>query len=101
MVRPLLPVVDGALVVERHVAALRAGALDWVGLMQAGCVEYLDVEEAGSAMIAMDRGGLTPLTTHMELHPSLALGVLASLIPFPDHNQVFRLYFPFLMLTMH
>ena len=87
MVRPLLPVVDGALVVERHVAALRAGALDWVGLMQAGCVEYLDVEEAGSAMIAMDRGGLTPLTTHMELHPSLALGVLASLIPFPDHNQ--------------
>lgn len=27
--------------------------------------------------------------THCEIHPSLILGVCASIIPFPDHNQVF------------
>lgn len=26
--------------------------------------------------------------THCEIHPSLILGVCASIIPFPDHNQV-------------
>ena len=25
--------------------------------------------------------------THAEIHPSMILGVCASIIPFPDHNQ--------------
>ena len=25
--------------------------------------------------------------THSEIHPSMILGVCASIIPFPDHNQ--------------
>lgn len=25
--------------------------------------------------------------THCEIHPSMILGVCASIIPFPDHNQ--------------
>lgn len=25
--------------------------------------------------------------THCEIHPSMILGVSASIIPFPDHNQ--------------
>ena len=28
--------------------------------------------------------------THCEIHPSMILGVCASIIPFPDHNQVRR-----------
>eukprot|EP00768_Dysnectes_brevis_P001819 gnl/Dysnectes_brevis/1517_a1720_1683.p1 GENE.gnl/Dysnectes_brevis/1517_a1720_1683~~gnl/Dysnectes_brevis/1517_a1720_1683.p1 ORF type:complete len:1275 (+),score=490.32 gnl/Dysnectes_brevis/1517_a1720_1683:259-3825(+) len=28
-----------------------------------------------------------PQYTHLEIHPSMLLGALASLIPFPDHNQ--------------
>lgn len=28
--------------------------------------------------------------THMEIHPSMILGVCASIVPFPDHNQVSR-----------
>ena len=59
-------------------------------------VEFLDVEEQNSSMIAMNlkdlqRGqkgvNLGVKYTHMEIHPSLILGVLASNIPFPDHNQ--------------
>ena len=30
--------------------------------------------------------------THCEIHPSLILGVCASIIPFPDHNQVHLLW---------
>ena len=26
--------------------------------------------------------------THCEIHPAMMLGVSASIIPFPDHNQV-------------
>lgn len=26
--------------------------------------------------------------THCEIHPAMILGVCASIIPFPDHNQV-------------
>ncbi len=26
--------------------------------------------------------------THCEIHPSMILGICASIIPFPDHNQV-------------
>lgn len=29
--------------------------------------------------------------THCEIHPAMILGVCASIIPFPDHNQVWTL----------
>ena len=29
----------------------------------------------------------TSTFTHCEIHPSMILGVCASIIPFPDHNQ--------------
>jgi len=57
-----------------------------------GFIEFLDVEEEEGAMIAMN---VTDCTieqtkfqyTHCEIHPSMILGVCASIIPFPDHNQ--------------
>lgn len=58
-------------------------------------IEYLDPQESNTSLIAMN---LKELSTniknnhifnysHCEIHPSLILGVLASSIPFPDHNQ--------------
>ena len=58
-----------------------------------GLIEFVDVEEEETTMIAM---GLDYLTnekarnityTHCEIHPAMILGVCASIIPFPDHNQ--------------
>jgi DNA-directed RNA polymerase II subunit RPB2 len=49
-------------------------------------LEYIDPAEQNASLIAMrptDKG----LYTHRELHPSTIFGVLASCIPFPDHNQ--------------
>ena len=52
-------------------------------------VEYIDAGEADCAYIAMDyeKAISDPSTTHCEIHPSVALGTIASMIPFPDHNQ--------------
>ena len=67
---------------------------DFEQLFINGLVELLDVEEEESAMIAMftediDRNRKTQKYnyTHCEIHPSMILGVCASIIPFPDHNQ--------------
>jgi DNA-directed RNA polymerase II subunit RPB2 len=50
-------------------------------------IEYIDPGETEGTYIAMKPEELTEDHTHMELHPSTALGTLASNIPFPDHNQ--------------
>jgi DNA-directed RNA polymerase II subunit RPB2 len=64
-----------------------------------GIVEFLDVDEANCAMIAMrpsdlskgNKGALHRVHyTHLELDPSLALGITAGCIPFSDHNQAPR-----------
>lgn len=61
-----------------------------------GVVEYIDTLEEETVMLAMtpddlqeDKGQAYCSTyTHCEIHPSMMLGVCASIIPFPDHNQV-------------
>ena len=62
-------------------------------------IEYIDVNESDTLMIAMSKDNLLVNTrdkysffnyTHCEIHPSLILGVLACNIPFPDHNQAPR-----------
>jgi DNA-directed RNA polymerase II subunit RPB2 len=64
--------------------------------LKQGLVEFLDVEEEETAMIAMHVSDLNQSNkeskanfytyTHCEIHPSMILGVCASIIPFPDHN---------------
>ncbi|KAG5440721.1 hypothetical protein PCK2_000157 [Pneumocystis canis] len=88
----------------------------WSNLVANGIVEYIDAEEEETIMIAMTPEDLkttrqiqtgykiadeidparrvklsinpnTYLWTHCEIHPSMILGICASIIPFPDHNQ--------------
>ncbi|KAK8798854.1 hypothetical protein WA158_007938 [Blastocystis sp. Blastoise] len=64
-------------------------------LIEENYIEYLSAEEEEYSMIAMDPRMLKTCTankscdtfTHCEIHPSMILGVCASIIPFPDHNQ--------------
>jgi DNA-directed RNA polymerase II subunit RPB2 len=53
-------------------------------------IEYIDPMETENFYIAMGPDELTPAHTHMEIHPSVILGTMASNIPFPDHNQAPR-----------
>jgi DNA-directed RNA polymerase II subunit RPB2 len=91
----------------RDIAADTTGALraevdavaDWNRLLlwesPAGnqLIEYIDAGETEGALIAMivedlfKEGTNDTAYTHAEIHPSTALGTLASNIPFPDHNQ--------------
>lgn len=69
------------------------GEINFEDLLKEGHVEFLDVEEEETSMIAMNLGDLhgekskSNAYTHCEIHPSMILGVCASIIPFPDHNQ--------------
>ena len=60
-----------------------------VNNLQEGLVEYIDVEEAHNCLIAMKQDDLKKKNsyTHTEIHPCTILGILASTIPYPDHNQ--------------
>jgi len=59
-------------------------------------IEYIDPEEQNYAMIAMkSKNSYLQKSshfnyTHCEIHPSTIFGVLASCVPFPDHNQAPR-----------
>ncbi|KAH0560024.1 DNA-dependent RNA polymerase II [Trichoglossum hirsutum] len=89
----------------------------WKGLVNQGIVEYVDAEEEETVMIVMTpedleisrqlqagyavpednsdpnkrvKAPINPTAhtwTHCEIHPSMILGICASIIPFPDHNQ--------------
>ncbi|KAL0443973.1 UNVERIFIED_CONTAM: DNA-directed RNA polymerase II subunit RPB2 [Sesamum latifolium] len=70
----------------------------WHDLVRKGFIEYVDTEEEETTMISMTINDLhnsrrnpddaySETYTHCEVHPSLILGVCASIIPFPDHNQ--------------
>eukprot|EP00918_Siedleckia_nematoides_P044416 GHVU01097145.1.p1 GENE.GHVU01097145.1~~GHVU01097145.1.p1 ORF type:complete len:890 (+),score=212.80 GHVU01097145.1:459-3128(+) len=98
--RPLLTVDKGELRVRKgHVNALdnheyyELESYGWEDLCQAGVVEYLDCEEEETTMIAVfvkdikEKTGYCSTYTHCEIHPAMILGVCASIIPFPDHNQ--------------
>ncbi|KAF4674661.1 hypothetical protein FOL47_008861 [Perkinsus chesapeaki] len=90
---------------REHVETLRQMLLNnehggWDMLVEEGLVEYIDAEEEETCMVAMFVDDLRNAQrkkskassychtyTHCEIHPSLILGVCASIIPFPDHNQ--------------
>ena len=79
---------------KEHVRKIMSGEWDFEQFFKHGLIELLDVEEEESAMIAMfirdidaNRKNNNYQYTHLEIHPSMILGVCASIIPFPDHNQ--------------
>ncbi|KAF2765463.1 beta and beta-prime subunits of DNA dependent RNA-polymerase [Teratosphaeria nubilosa] len=112
--RDKLDSIEGQDVSEEDKQRLTFG---WHGLVSSGVIEFLDAEEEETAMIIMTPEDLedhklvqsgTPwsepsddpnrrikappnkavrMWTHCEIHPAMILGVCASIIPFPDHNQ--------------
>jgi DNA-directed RNA polymerase subunit B len=94
-VRPLFKVIDGKLpFTHDDFEKMKRGIVEynWSTFLDKGWIEYLD---AASSMQSSIRIGVFPwqLTkdhTHCEIHPVLIYGVVASLIPFPDHNQAPR-----------
>ena len=102
MVRPLLRVKDRqALITMDIINRLSSGELEWNDLLtncklDSSVIEYIDPDEQNLAMIALRAKKSYILKdtqinyTHCEIHPSTIFGVLASCIPYPEHNQAPR-----------
>jgi DNA-directed RNA polymerase II subunit RPB2 len=104
--RPLLRVKDRQLLLNKEVInGLNKNELGWDDLftdckITDAVLEYIDPEEQGFSMIATKPSEMYSNTntnpfaidkiykyTHCEIHPSTLFGIVASCIPFPDHNQ--------------
>jgi DNA-directed RNA polymerase beta subunit len=102
MTRPLLRVKDcKAIITKDIIRGLDNDELSWNDLLtncklDESVIEYIDPCEQNFAMIALKSKGSYILEnarinyTHCEIHPSTIFGVLASCIPFPEHNQAPR-----------
>jgi len=103
LTRPVLKVRDNkALISADIIDKLVSKEISWNDLLtncklDESVIEYIDPEEQNYSMIAMKckHGYLQDLTqkfnyTHCEIHPSTVFGVLASCIPYPEHNQAPR-----------
>jgi DNA-directed RNA polymerase II subunit RPB2 len=95
--RPLFIVEEGTsrlILKKAHIVQLQQKEISnfgWEHLVRSGIVEFIDVEEEETSLICMTPDELsasgTARYTHCEIHPSMILGICASIIPFPDHNQ--------------
>ena len=101
LTRPVLRVKDNqAILSPGIITQLKNKEISWNELLTNCCIdnsviEYIDPEEQNYSMIAMKskREHLKTAKfeyTHCEIHPSTIFGVLASCIPYPEHNQAPR-----------
>ena len=99
LTRPVLKVKNNKLCITPEIIARLCGPaadLCWDDLfvnckIEESVLEYIDPDEQNLSMIAMNPFKLNGQTdynyTHCEVHPSTIFGILASCIPFPEHNQ--------------
>jgi DNA-directed RNA polymerase II subunit RPB2 len=99
LTRPLLRVKNKNILINQNILAnLQSGEYNWDHLLTSSkldeaVLEYIDPEEQSWSMIAtkpkdlINSENCLKKFTHCEIHPSTMFGVLASCIPFPEHNQ--------------
>ena len=100
LTRPVLRVKDNNILLTKTIIdELKSQNMSWDDLLtncknNESVIEYIDAEEQNFSLIATDpkeiiesQGDKIYKFTHCEIHPSTIFGVVASCIPFPDHNQ--------------
>jgi len=90
--RPLVIVDKGkSKLTQEHLKLLRENKMKFSDLVKNGIVEFVDAEEEENLYIAIDEKDLTDEHTHVEVHPTLMLGVGSAVSPFAEHNSAPRI----------
>ena len=85
--RPLIVLKNGEpLITDADLQKLARKEIDMFWFVQRGMIEFCDAEEEEDLLIAMNFDKITPAHTHLEIDPSLILGIGAAHVPFPEHN---------------
>jgi DNA-directed RNA polymerase II subunit RPB2 len=99
LTRPLLRIKNNNILLTKSIIHnLKTNKISWDDLLtnsnnNESIIEYIDPEEQSWSMIATKPKDLIIEKdkiykyTHCEIHPSTMFGILASCIPFPEHNQ--------------
>ena len=95
LVRPVFKIKNNNLLMNKNIISqIENKELSWNDLLlcnkiEESVIEYIDSEEQKFSMVSMNMKEIDHKYnyTHCEIHPSTIFGVLASCIPFPEHNQ--------------
>ncbi|EUD64425.1 DNA-directed RNA polymerase III subunit RPC2 [Plasmodium inui San Antonio 1] len=86
--RPLIIVENGkSKLCQEHIVSLENGTINFFDLLKSSVIEWIDVNEQNNLLIALKESDISINTTHLEIDPLTILGVVAGLIPYPNHNQ--------------
>ncbi|MBN2250933.1 MAG: DNA-directed RNA polymerase subunit B [Candidatus Altiarchaeota archaeon] len=75
---------------QTHINDLQEKKIKWWDFVGVGIIEYLDAEEEENAYIAVRPEDVKADHTHLEVSPSLILGISASFAPYPEYNSAPR-----------
>jgi DNA-directed RNA polymerase beta subunit len=82
LLRPVFTVKD------QELYATQEHGTDWDTLIQSDLIRYIDNREIDKAVVAFDQKELVKYKNdYCEIAPAMMLGVMASIIPFPEHSQ--------------
>jgi DNA-directed RNA polymerase subunit B len=88
VLRPLAVIKDGrVLVTNETIEKVSKKFLSWTDLLYMGMIELVDANEEENCYVAIDLAHKENTHTHLEIFSSAILGVGASIIPYPEHNQ--------------
>ena len=101
LTRPLFRVNNNNIHITSDIMSkIRSNEISWEDILtniklDQSIIEYIDPSEQNHSLIAMKYNGMQQRPgdinifkyTHCEIHPSTIFGILASCIPFPEHNQ--------------
>ncbi len=86
--RPYIVVENGkSRLTPEVLSRIKNNELNWHHLVKMGIIEYLDAQEEENTLIAVNENVLTSEHTHLEVDSSNMFGVVAGVLPYPEHNS--------------